>query len=243
MPSVLNTAILKEEFGIENDVNRLFIGVDYESMNPVALQWSTNNILALSGQESNGRKNFLSYLLHEIAKVNGKLFVIDDGNGELAYTKEMAVTELYTKSVTDVAELLARVDQYLTERYNARMIGELLGDMLVPIVLLVQNREVLGYVDKDKSLLSMMEDITSKYAGLNGVIVFSNLENEAVGYKSPAILKSLYKAMSFMLFEDVDKIKIFSITSDERRRFARQLQTDEVYYSVGEGIMKLKMVK
>lgn len=243
VPAVLNKVTLKDSFGVENDENSVYIGVDYDTMNPVAMQWGAQNVLMISGRNEKGKSEFLSYLVQELASHRGRLLVIDDGDGKLSYTENLPATELYTRSVTDINELLRRIEQYMDQRYQDKMTGGLSLKALSPIVLLIQNRNMMETVDGDKGMTSILERFANKYIGLKGVIIFADYENEAISYKSPAALKAMQKAMNYLLFEECDKIKVTNVTSEERKRYARPLSSGEAYFSNGDRLMKIKVVK
>lgn len=243
IPAEVNEASLRDSFGVENDMDRMYIGVDYDTMDPVAVEWGTRNVLAVSGRAEYGRQAFAAGLAREIVSHGGTLLVMDDNEGALSFTRDMPGTELYTRSLADAGELLKRMEQYMNQRYAEREGGLASTKALAPVVLMVQNREMMTRVDEDRALTGILERLAGKYVGLKGAIVFTDFENEAIGFRSPAGLKALQKSMRYLVFEDCEKIKAVSVTTNDRRRFARQLVNGEAYYSDGEKLSKLRVAR
>ena len=72
-------------------------------------------------------------------------------------------------------------------------------------------------------------------------IIFSNITNSLITYNAPEPLKMLKEDKHFMIFEDLNNVKIIDIPLAITREFKKTLEVGDAYYINDNQCRKLKM--
>lgn len=169
---------------------------------------------------------------------------MDDAMGNLEYTREDLQTELYSRDVSNLGEMLEELHEKMEEQYQkVAEAGMSAIEDAMPYVFLIQNNDVPAKIQEDKELLSKYKELFSKYKGMKLLILYSNLENAQISFSAPEPLKMLKEKKQFLVFEDVSGVKITDLTFTQQNSFKKPLEEGEAYFIQGGQIRKLKLVK
>lgn len=241
VPARLTQEILKRDFNCVPDSRGIAIGVDFESVEPVELDWTQQNVLAVSGRENPGRDDFISYLCQTLEEIQAETYILDDFTGAFTACAEREWVQLYSKSAGDTAEMLADIEMNLEERYHrAALEGAEYTDQLAPIVFLIQNRDAIAAISDDRKVLSAYKNILNKYQGMKHTVIFTNVDNGSITFNSPEVLKMMKERRQFVVFENLSDIKIFDVPSSLLRRYRKPLEEGEAYLLNGSELTKMK---
>lgn len=247
VPKKLTAKVLKENFLCESDKNQLALGVDYATVAPVLLSWCQQGILAMSGQDTLGKANFVKHVIEATGETGAEMYVLDDLVGTIGYCQQNSAVKLYSKSSEDIVEMLSVLTMQLERRYQWRVEGK--EDLIAcePVLLLmIQNSEVLTRINGNAKALELYKQILEKYKGLKACIIFTDLENKAENkidsYNPIPPLKLLKENGTLLLFEDLANIKIKEM-SQWRNEYKKPLEQGEAYLVKENQIQKLKVME
>ena len=243
VPEILLSSMLSDEFGAISDKNHLFIGLNYADVMPVALDYTRQDILAVSGGYLEAKLAFISYLKNAFLSLGAELYVLDDYSGTFGDLAEDARVELYSKNVDDLAEMLSAVKNTLVDRYAAReMSGNAALQQMKPVVLIINTTDAASYISENRNILETYKEIAKKYKNLKSLILFTNIENEAIAYSSPEVMKMMKDNYQFIVFEDLGAVKLFDCPLSVMKKFKSPLKDNEAYFLSGSVLKKIKTV-
>ena len=243
VPDVVTGKILKEQFHVQGDCSQAVLGVDYASISAATLSFASQEVLGITGREEFGKSAFVKLLFHQLSHIGAEIYVMDDAMGNLEYTRDDLQTELYSRDVSNLGEMLEELHEKMEERYQkVAESGMSAIEDAMPYVFLIQNNDVPAKIQEDKELLSKYKELFSKYKGMKLLILYSNLENAQISFSAPEPLKMLKEKKQFLVFEDVSGVKITDLTFTQQNSFKKPLEEGEAYLIQGGQIRKLKLV-
>lgn len=242
VPDVLVESILLNDFGVKSDDNKMVIGLNFANVTPVLLDYSKQDVLAVSGS-TESKEMFVSYLKKTLVQMQIETLILDDYSESFGDVCDESMVSLYSKKVEDIQEMLASLRTTLTERYAER---ELSGMTAVahmrPIVLVINSNDAIKYISENSEALEIYKDIVKKYKNLKSMILFTNVENDTITYSSPEVMKMMKDNYQLVIFEDLSNVKLFDVPLAVSRRFKTPLKDNEAYFLSGNTLRKIKTI-
>lgn len=242
VPDVLVESILLNDFGVKSDDNKMVIGLNFANVTPVLLDYSKQDVLAVSGS-TESKEMFVSYLKKTLVQMQIETLILDDYSESFGDVCDESMVSLYSKKVEDIQEMLASLRTTLTERYAER---ELSGTTAVahmrPIVLVINSNDAIKYISENSEALEIYKDIVKKYKNLKSMILFTNVENDTITYSSPEVMKMMKDNYQLVIFEDLSNVKLFDVPLAVSRRFKTPLKDNEAYFLSGNTLRKIKTI-
>ena len=243
VPEILLSNMLSEEYGVKSNEDKLFIGLNYANVMPVALNYARQDVLALSGSYVEAKVAFINYLKNSFLSLDTEMYVLDDYSGTFSDLADDDRVELYSKSVDDLAEMLSTIKNTLVERYAAReMHGNAAIKQMKPVILIINTTDAASYISDNRTVLETYKEIVKKYKNLKSLILFTNVENEAIAYGSPEVMKMMKDNYQFIMFEDLSAVKLFDCPMSLLKKFKAPLKDNEAYFLSGSELKKIKTV-
>lgn len=243
VPEILLSNMLSEEYGVVSNEDKLFIGLNYANFMPVALDYSRQDVLALSGSYVDAKVTFINYLKNSFLSLDTEMYILDDYSGTFSDLADDDRIELYTKSVDDLAEMLSAIKNTLVERYAAREIhGNTAIMQLKPVVLIINTTDAASYISENSAVLDTYKEIVKKYKNLKSLILFTNVENETIAYGSSEVMKMMKDNYQFIMFEDLNVVKLFDCPLSLLKKYKAPLKDNEAYFLSGSELKKIKTV-
>lgn len=243
VPEILLSNMLSDEYGAASDANKLFIGLNFANVMPVALDYTRQDVLALSGSYVDAKFAFINYLKNSFLSLGAEMFVLDDYSGTFSDLADDDRVELYSKSVDDLAEMLSSIKNTLVERYAAReMHGNTAIKQMKPVVLIINTTDAAAYISENRNVLETYKEIVKKYKNLKSLILFTNVENETIAYGSPEVMKMMKDNYQFIMFEDLSAVKLFDCPMSLTKKYKTPLKDNEAYFLSGSELKKIKTV-
>lgn len=238
VPDVLTEEIMEKRFHCRTDNGQLALGIDYDAMKPRTAQWRVNNILAIAGKDSLGKKEFVRYIISALLKVQTRVFLSDDMFSTFADIA--SETEMYSKRIEDIPDFLESIRNALDEAYNLAVAG---GDAEIPAVIwLIHNRDIIREISKNKEYLGTYKKFLDNYKGISFGIIFADVENQAISYQSCELLRMLKDNRQMIVFEEISNIKLFDVSMSLSTKYKKPLEKGEAYLLQDNTIMKVKMI-
>lgn len=243
VPEILLSNMLTEEYGVTSNADKLFIGLNYANVMPVALDYARQDVLVLSGSYVDSKVAFISYLKNSFLSLDTEMYVLDDYSGTFSDLTDDDRVELYSKSVDDLAEMLSAIKNTLVERYAAReMHGKSVLNQMKPIILIINTTDAASYISENRAVLETYKEIIKKYKNLKSLILFTNIDNEQIAYSSPEVMKMMKDNYQLIMFEDLSSVKLFDCPMSLMKKFKSPLKDNEAYFLSGSTLKKIKTV-
>ena len=247
IPTVLEVASIKDEYGAETYDYKVPIGLTYNEVQPFYLDFSQLGIMGLCGKENTGRKNFVEYVLRTFEKNSDKypvkVVIFDEVNRKFECFSKLSIVEDYTLDIESISDLISDWHKVLQNRYNNLMEEGDIGENKELLLLIVQNNDVAKKISENFDLMDKFNEILSKCKGMNVAIIFSNYNNASLSYDAPEPLRIIKQEQHIIFFEDLDNLKTFDVPYEDIRANKKRLEKGDAYYIQDNMVTKLKMVK
>lgn len=249
IPEEVTADYLQENFGI--DVHkcsdyRIPLGMRYDTVKPVFLDLSKNNLHGFSGQNELGRRDYLLFMLRTLEENREQqpveIYIIDDLSRELSPASEYAIVKGYATGAAETAEYLKAIFTEAKARYDSMADDP---DAIVdkPLTLLLMNTKLAeDMVVKTQETAQMYDLIINKLTACKVGVMLTNVDNVATSIKTTSIIKQLVEKRRLIMFEDAPNIKISTLPLPFVRANGRKLEYGGAYYMNDSELMKVKVV-
>jgi S-DNA-T family DNA segregation ATPase FtsK/SpoIIIE len=228
------------------------IGIDYSSVAYRHLNLLTLGMMAILGREKSGKTNFIKHIMTTINKTifnnMTEAYVFDSMERQLESVNDFGYVKQYTIDKADIAEMIENIleeledrQKDLMERRGTRPEAELLKEY--PLILLViENSSFIEEVSKNKELYAKFVKITKQLKNLKVAVIFTNIDNVAVAYNAPEIIKQIKENKKAMLFEDVANSKFVDVGIKQQKEFSKPIKPGDGYLCFGGEVEKIKTI-
>lgn len=246
IPRILTSEYLEHNYAVmTQEPYAVPLGLDFDSVEPVMLSLDTMPMLAILGQPERGvymvLHHWILQMQHRIFINKTELFIFDSTKGNLKSDSEEGVVEKYSQDISDIGMHLDFLKEECEYRQSQiREYGEeVLQDM--PLFLtIVYNSSFAKYLSEDKESMSSLKLLLLNGRDCKITFIFAGIENKAVAFSAPEIMKIIKEQPHCLVFEDLGNQKVFDIPLAQSRRFGKKLQTQELYYMKEDSISKIK---
>jgi S-DNA-T family DNA segregation ATPase FtsK/SpoIIIE len=162
---------------------------------------------------------------------------------QLKDMKDYEFVEKYSIDANDFETVLTDIGEQAEERHAGIMEkgAEALDD--VPLLLiLVQNQDAVEAVSANITAMETYKKLTTKYKALKLCFIYSNIENMAISYSSPELLKQIKETKNMLIFDDLVNHKIYDFPMNIMHKYKKPLTVGDAYYIKGNDTYKLKTV-
>ena len=222
--------------------------VDYDTMEVLCLELDKMNVLSICGRERSGKTNILSHILayanHNMFSLPTKVFLLDGSRRQLHSFRDMGIVQEYTIDTSMFSTWVDELYDELKKRYErvaAEGLQALDGEPLLCYV--IENRDSIGELAKDASVLGRYKEILNRYKGMKFLIIYSDLENAGIAYGSPEPLKLLKDNRNLLFCDELANMKILDVTNAQIKAFKKEISIGDAFYFRGNEVRKVKIVK
>lgn len=249
IPSILEKDYFMDLYGEESqDDYSVAIGLDYEAVRPVTINLLKNVVMGVVGKEKSGKSNLVGLIIEQLKKnmfsTPSKIYIVDDIEGQLSKYKNYGIVERYTIDANDFIEDVSEVYGILQER--KKMVVEqgvhILGEQSL-IMFVVQNREAIESLSKNANTIKIYKDIISQYKAYKICFLYSNIEDAAISFSGPEILKLMKENRRIFYFDNIQNSKICDVSSIVAKKYKKEIELGDMYYFKDSEIKKIKSIK
>ena len=241
VPKFLSEKIMNNEWGAFSDKDKLAAGLDYDEAVPVYIEYIRQEIIGIAGSRS--KEKFINYLKKIFMSQCEYLYILDDYSLEYHDISKLCKNVMYSRKVSDIELMLERIADILSKRYAIREKEGLKSvRKLNPIVLIINSDEAVKYIDMNTRPAQLYRQIIQMYKGLKLLILITGIDNEAINYSSPEILRHLKDNRQFILFEDLNRVKLFDIPLALLKNQRKPLNENEAFFVSGSDIKRIKTI-
>lgn len=245
IPAVLNEKYMMEAFhSMMRQRFAVAAGLDYDTVMPHLLDFSSLGVLALSGRDGAGKHNWLRYAVDMLETAHPgqlSLYVADSIGKRLASLKDRESTRGYSILADEAVRFVKEIEGQLKERYDALAAGEESVLTHAPLLLLViDSYDAATAVCNDREAMEAYKNITGRYKNMNVCVIISAVENAPIPYSAPEIFKNIRDQRHMMYFDDIANMKIYDMPLAVARKFRKPIEAGDGYYIRDNECIKLK---
>lgn len=251
IPVIPETLHASELFAEHNALPKvaaeIIVGLNYETVDPFSIDLKTTGVLAVSGRQHFGRKNFLRYLINAAETFHPQKteFYIADGiDRKLLDTQSSSNVKEYVYLPEQALQMVKNIEATLATRYEAVLKGNLAILTDAPcIVLMLNSADAIGAICANTSTLAAYNNIIGKYRNMNVCVILGEVENTSIPYNAPEILKKAKEERKLVLFDDIENLKVFDMPYASIKMYKKTLEIGDCYFIKGNECIKLKTPK
>lgn len=249
VPAMLEETSFLKTFGITREDSYLVpVGLDYEEIEPVAIDLVKQTVLSIIGKEKMGRGNLvkiiLNQLYHNMFSMPVQVHIIDDIEYRFEEFQNMGIVSTYSIDANDYPELILELHEELKQRQSLLTEQGAAALQQMPLLLvLVQNKDAVSLLSKNTDAIKKYKEILTLYKNLKICFLYTNIENAAVSFSGSEVLKLIKENKGIFYFDDLQNMKICDITGATARKFKKEISAGDAYFLDGNKITKVKTVK
>lgn len=249
IPEVVTEEYLEENYGSQlKDIAeyKIPVGISYASIDPVYMNLARQTQFSLLGSEESYRLGFIISFISLLDRHKDiaptRLYIVDDISRELSFARDLDITAGYTFNTLDIGSYMKAICQEVCVRYDAmQQDPDILLDKPM-LILMVNSQLAVDGITGDPEVSKMYDIITNRLKGYRACIMYTNLENTAITYKSGEVLKQLSEEGSHLMFEDAGQIKAIDLPISFIRQNGKKLGDCDAFYIDNGGICKAKAI-
>lgn len=244
VPGILTQEYLERTFG-KAAGGGYYLGIDYDTVEPVMLSGFRDGYLAISGREKSGRSNYIRYLFgimqRDIFSMPVEAYIIDDYDQKLGGLKDYGFVEKYTTDATEFEMILDEIQSQCEDRADqCREEGNACLENMPLLAVVVNNAAVYDAGKITKDACAQWKELVKSHKSRKLLFILAGIENAAVGFGGSEILKFIKESKNILFFDDLAKIKITDVPAAQQRQFKKQVEPGDAFYITGAGIAKLR---
>lgn len=248
IPEVLTFDGLEAFAGQSEKAYAYPLALDYATIDRVDLELGQMTEFAVIGsrQEQNLRvlSSILTAIHRKIFTEPVRLYIIDSLERPLKPMAELSYVEKYTIDHSAIAQIFDTLMPELEKRYETLMEEGLEGlSDCSWLFIVINNREVIEYISASKELMKAYNHIVRQYKALRMTFLFAGIEDTAVPYGAPELLKRLKEGrQAFITTGGLKDVKFCEIPSNIVRE-SRPLRNGDVYLLRGTSVQRIKIAE
>ena len=239
IPAQLSEQYMLDNYS-SNSMEKLPIGLDYASVDPIYINLRRPNLLALTGPDDSGKSNFIKYFINSIVKSDkeSSIYIFDDYRKKLSSLCRFAEISLYELQSIKHKEFLLSLDTELQAAYQTVITG---GEEPSEIkVIVLNNPDVIVDISADKTMMGIIKDIINKYKMLNVYILLGCVPNSQVVYGAPELYKIAKETRNIIYFDNLDMCKIIDVPALVIRNNRKRIDRGDAYFIHDLDFYKIK---
>ncbi len=244
VPAVLKQEYLESAFGPAAK-DSWYMGIDFDTVEPVLLNSLKDGYLVISGKENSGRSNYVRYLFRcmerRIFDEPVEAYVIDGFDQKLGILKDYGFVEQYTTDASEFEMIVDRIESACEDRADRCQTEgtEFLDEE--PLLLVVVNHSAVYDASKTtKEVCAQWKNIMKSYKNMKVLFILSGIENAAIGYGANDLMKQIKEGKNILFFDDLAGIKLTDVPAGIQRQFKKSVEAGDAYYITTGGVRKLR---
>ena len=245
IPEILNSAfVLSNYSGYMQENLSVAMGLDYATVSPFVLDFTTLGVLAITGREGAGKHNFIKYSVKMLERVHpdaSEVYIVDGIARKLSVLQTDKNVKAYEIMPEKAVSLMSEIEATLKERYDALAVDatmDMSQEKLLYII--INSADAIEAISNDPTAMAAYRNITGKYKNMKVCVLLGGIENNSIQYSAPEILKKLRDSKHFMFFDDMQNIKVVDMPLAVMRNFKKPIEQGDCYYIKDNECVKIK---
>lgn len=190
------------------------LGMDFSTVDYSMVDMNETGSLALLGDAETRlqfTKNFIYMLAKNIVFHNVEAIVLDDRQRNLEGVKDFGFVKKYTSDVAEGMVMLGDFYDDLSFREEADKDSD-----ESTILLVLNNQEIFREICADKNASKELANAIKRANALKGFVLLTQVENQAVGFNSSDVLKTIREERKGILFSPILENKFYEVSGRVR---------------------------
>lgn len=224
------------------------LGLEYSNVDVVTLDTNVFTEFTIIGNNKEmcifAIRAIVMSAIKNILEAEIEFYVVDDIQRSLKEVKEFPWVEEYSIDYSLIGEWLLEIQIQMEERYDLLMEEgiEKVQDMPLKFII-INNRDAIEYISKTKSVLEIYNRLVQKYKALGIFFLFADIDDAAVPYGAPELLKRFKEQKNgLILTKNLKEVKFCDIPTSVARTM-KPLGSGDAYMLNKSSVQKIKLVE
>lgn len=247
IPDVLTFDYIEENYNTDSRGYQYPIGLDYADVDVVTIDLKAWNEFCIIGREAERRnavtKSMIAAIHRNVLVKPVRLYIIDSVERPLKAMKDYGYVERYTIDYSEIGTIFDEIMPELQERHELLMAGGIEKLAHLPeIIILVNSKDGLEYISQTKQVLEVYNRLTKQFKSLGVAFIFSDVEDTAVGYNGPELLKRFKESKKAIVAGSLQDFKFCDIPSAAVRN-NKTMNAGDCFLLNGSEVSRIKMAE
>ena len=170
-------------------------------------------------------------------------FFFDSVDGRFSALKEHPCVAKYTTNEKDLDKYLEVIEQEMENRKNLiREQGRGILDKKSLVIIAIENDKVLTLLKNNATLAERLKQLYKNYKNYKLFILCTNIENAAISFSSSPLLKEIKEVNNYMIFEEIQDIKLISTTMKQQREEKKELSKGDGFLVINGKMERIRTI-
>ena len=247
IPKELTLSYIQKTYPDYLEEGKVMLGLDYNTVSPMMLEIAQGGMFTISGKKEKGKDIFVKYLLEAMllpAFGGTDLYILDDMTRRWADYEFHPDTAVYDNTTGSIRTIFDEVDQRVQSRYEdfAQRQEAALEDENW-IVVVIESSDAIAEISADKKLIGIIKGLLGKYRMMKVMLLMTNVENAAIPFGAPELMKIVKDNKRYLIFDDISNIKLCDLSVSITKKYAKPIDIYDAFYVNENELTKIKTVK
>ena len=109
-------------------------------------------------------------------------------------------------------------------------------------MLIIENDNVFTVLKNDTNLFNKLKDMIKQYKDYKFVVICSDVENANISFSATPLMKEIKDYNNYMIFEDINDIKIITTTMKQQREEKKPLKLGDGFLAIGGKFERIRTI-
>ena len=247
IPEVLSFDYIDNNYSVKMSGYQYPIALDYSNVDVVTLDLKAWNEFCIIGKDA-GKKlaatnSIMAAIHHNVLNKPVEMYIIDGVERQLKSKSDLGYVEKYTIDYSEIGSIFDSLMPELEKRHQLLMDGEL--DQLAKcaqIIILINNKDAIEYMSTTKEILEVYTRMVKQFKSLGVAFIFSDIEDVAVGYSGPELLKKFKDSKKAIITSNLQEFKFCDLPSTAVRN-NKTVNVGDVFLLDGSDVTRIKLAE
>lgn len=247
IPEVLSFDYIDNNYSVKMSGYQYPIALDYSNVDVVTLDLKAWNEFCIIGKDA-GKKlaatnSIMAAIHHNVLSKPVEMYIIDGVERQLKSKSDLGYVEKYTIDYSEIGSIFDSLMPELEKRHQLLMDGEL--DQLAKcaqIIILINNKDAIEYMSTTKEILEVYTRMVKQFKSLGVAFIFSDIEDVAVGYSGPELLKKFKDSKKAIITSNLQEFKFCDLPSTAVRN-NKTVNVGDVFLLDGSDVTRIKLAE
>ncbi|MBQ3601895.1 MAG: type VII secretion protein EssC [Lachnospiraceae bacterium] len=246
IPKEITHSYITNTFHCKEELNRYIYGLDYEEVEPISLLLNQGDVYSLVGGEQLLHHEFIRNLCKHLERnADGnkvELHILDGDLQMLEDLKQYKFCREYAYGQENICQAITALEGELRQRYENYSRDRAYLEQASLKIIIFGDKKVAEYIVSDKECCKKYLDMVKQYIGMKNSFFWTGIENQNISFNSGEIYRNMKERAQFLVFENVNHIKITDISITTVKKFKKKLERKEGYWITQDGVKKVKLM-